>query len=182
MLEIFTDRLRLRRFTPDDLDRLAAIRSDPEVMRYIGNGQPNSREQARAAIERSISMWEHEGFGRWGVIDRERARLVGWCGLAFLDATTEIEIGYGIERSAWGNGFITEAAAATLRHGFETVHLERIVAVAFPENIGSTRVMEKLGMRFVGLAPYYGADALARYEIGAEEFVPGPGRYELREA
>lgn len=176
---LLSDRLQLRRFTMDDLDALAKIRGDAGVMRFIGDGRARTREQVRAAIERSLAMWEQEGFGRWGVIDRAENRLVGWCGLSLLDTTREIELGYGLAQSAWGRGFATEAGYASIRFGFETLHLERIVAVAFPENRGSTRVMEKLGMRFVGYGAYYGAEKLARYELTAADLVPTAGRYEL---
>jgi len=75
-------------------------------------------------------------------------KLIGWCGLAFLDKTEEIEIGYGIAKEYWGRGFTTEAATASIRYGFEEARLNRIVAVAMPENITSRRVMEKIGMKF----------------------------------
>jgi RimJ/RimL family protein N-acetyltransferase len=61
--------------------------------------------------------------------------------------TGDVEIGYGMAKSYWGRGFASEAAAATMKYGFEQLHLPRIVAIAWPENTASLRVLEKLGMR-----------------------------------
>src|SRR5207253_11071343 len=121
---IETERLVLRRFTLDDLDELVALRSDPEVMRYIGN---QSREKIEQRLRYYIAHYEPHGFGMWGVVHKDRGALVGWCGLIFLDETPEVEVGYGITKSYWGQGLMTEAARASLRYGFERAGLERIV-------------------------------------------------------
>jgi RimJ/RimL family protein N-acetyltransferase len=115
MREIETSRLYLRQFSMDDLNDLSAIRSDPEVMRFIGAGQPDSSDQVREALENILLVWKQHGFGRWAVAHNMDKKLIGWCGLAFLDKTEEIEIGYGIAKEYWGRGFSTEAAAASIR-------------------------------------------------------------------
>src|SRR5688572_30093911 len=176
--EIETRRLRLRMFTREDLDEFVAIRSDPEVMRYIGTGQPNSREHVQAALSKNERSWEEHGFGRWAVIHREHHKLIGWCGLSFLDTTRKIEIGYGLARSYWRLGLTAEAATACFRYAFEKLRLECIAAVALPENIASRRVMEKAGMRFVGRARHYEADVIY-YEIRRENFRPDDSPYKL---
>ena len=78
---------------------------------------------------------------------------MGWAGLQPLSGTDEIEVGYAFERAAWGRGYATEVASAIVQWGFEELGLERIVAVASPENAGSRRVMDKLGMRYEGVRP-----------------------------
>ncbi|HYE66345.1 MAG TPA: GNAT family N-acetyltransferase [Pyrinomonadaceae bacterium] len=179
MPEIETARLRLRGFTQDDLDDLLLIRSDPEVMRYIGTGAPATREQTQARINNHLAQWEQHGFGQWAVVHKGHGKLIGWCGLGFLERTPEVEIGYGFDKPYWGMGIASEAAAATLRYGFERLQLESIVAVAMPENIGSWRVMEKLGMKYVKRAHYYETDVLY-YAISREEYRPGESPYILR--
>ena len=152
-----------------DLSDLFAIRSDPEVMRFIGTGQPQSMDQVRDSLGYVISDWEKKGFGRWAIVHKADKKLIGWCGLAFLDKTDEIEIGYGIAKEYWGRGLTTEAAAASLRYGFEELKLDRIVAVAMPENLASRRIMEKLGMRFEKTGHWYEAE-LVYYAILRDEY------------
>src|SRR5262249_16100606 len=113
-MEIETRRLRLRMFTPDDLNELAAIRADSDVMRYIGSAKPESIEQVQAALNKNIAHWEQHGFGRWAVVDKQSNKLIGWCGLSYLDE--DVEIGYGIAKPYWGQRLASEAAAATIKY------------------------------------------------------------------
>jgi ribosomal-protein-alanine N-acetyltransferase len=157
-----------------DLNDLLAIRSDPEVMRFIGAGQPHSMDQVRGALENVISVWRQHGFGRWAIVHKADKKMIGWCGLAFLDNTDEIEIGYGIAKEYWGKGLTTEAAAASIRFGFEELKLNRIVAVAMPENIASRRIMEKIGMKFEKTGHWYEAE-LVYYVILRDEYEQDAG-------
>jgi ribosomal-protein-alanine N-acetyltransferase len=141
-----TSRLQFRRFTPDDLHALAAIRADPEVMKHISSRRPESVEEVETGLNKQLAHWDHHGFGRWALIDKGSGTLVGWCGLFHLENTDEVEIGYAFAREYWGKGLASEAARAAMKYGFEVLRLRRIVAVAWPENTASLRVMEKLGM------------------------------------
>jgi RimJ/RimL family protein N-acetyltransferase len=179
--EIETSRLYLRQFSMADLSDLSTIRSDPEVMRFIGTGQPHSMDQVREALGHVLSGWKQHSFGRWAVVNKADKKLMGWCGLAFLDNTEEIEIGYGIAKEYWGRGFTTEAAAASIRYGFEEMKLNRIVAVAMPENIASLRVMEKIGMKFEKTGHWYEAE-LVYYVIERDGYKPDGAAYELLRA
>jgi ribosomal-protein-alanine N-acetyltransferase len=181
MPEIETSRLYLRQFSVADLNDLSAIRSDPEVMRFIGAGQPHSADQVRESLEHLLSGWKQNGFGRWAVVHKPDKKLMGWCGLAFLDQTEEIEIGYGMAKEYWGRGFTTEAAAASIRFGFEELKLNRIVAVAMPENIASRRVMEKIGMKCEKTGYWYEGE-LVYYVISQGEYEPGVAVYKLLRA
>lgn len=155
---IETQRLILRSFTSDDLDELALIGSDPEVMRFIGDGKPQSREQTAARLNSIIEHRNRHGFGVFAVVDKASGALMGYCGLQFLDNTPEIEVGYRLAKRFWGMGFASEAATASLRYGFEELGLDRIVAVVQPENFASQRVLEKIGLTFVKDARYYNTD------------------------
>ncbi|HEY0079957.1 MAG TPA: GNAT family N-acetyltransferase [Pyrinomonadaceae bacterium] len=169
-LEIETARLRLRPFREADLDALAAIRADPEVMRYIGAGLPQDRKTTRVFIEKNSVRWAARGLGLSAVEFKGRARLLGWCGLAPLEETEEVEVGYGFAREHWGQGLATEAARAALGYGFETLSLDKIAAVAYPENLASRRVMEKLGMKYRRPAFFYGVNVVY-YDITRQEFL-----------
>src|SRR5712692_11266922 len=83
-LSIETARLRLRMFRPEDLDDLAGLFADPDVMRYVGNGKPVGREEAEKALLSIIQHWHRHGFGRWAVEEKETRRFVGFGGLRSL--------------------------------------------------------------------------------------------------
>jgi ribosomal-protein-alanine N-acetyltransferase len=169
---IETDRLILRPFVPDDLDRLAAILADPDVMRYLPGGTPRTREQTESVLRFTLDHWEQHGFGWWAVTDKVNGELIGWCGLKLTDTTGEVELLYMLARQQWGKGLATEAVTASLRYGFEELGLDRIIAVAVPENMASRHVMEKVGMQYQGIAFYYNSD-LACYAIRRKAFRSG---------
>jgi ribosomal-protein-alanine N-acetyltransferase len=178
MPQIETTRLLLRHFTLDDLPAFAVIRANAEVMQHISTRRPQSVDEVRWVLQLIIRNWRDIGFDRWAVVDKANNRLLGWCGLNYLDDSEEVEIGYGIAREYWGLGLIPEAAQATLRYGFEELHLQKIVAVAFPENLASQRVMQKLGMHYVKTAPFIDGD-LVYYAIYRDEFAVDDSPYIL---
>lgn len=165
--ELETERLILRMFSPEDALTLHRIWNDAEVMKYIEGWRP-SPEDARAAMTRLVQHWRDKGFGQWAIVHKEDGQLIGYAGFKHLDQTPEVELLYGIDKPYWNKGYTTEVGRACLRYVFESTELERIVAVAMPENIGSWRVMEKLGMRREKIARYYNHD-LVYYAILREE-------------
>ena len=164
---IETARLRLRMFRPEDLNDLAALFADPDVMRYVADGKPAGREEARKALASIIEHWRRQGFGRWAVEDKETQRFVGFGGLRSLFGMPEVV--YHFAKAHWGKGLATELARASLRYGFDTHRFARIVAIAKPGNAASIHVMEKLGMHFEMQTSYYGIDVV-QYTITAGEF------------
>ncbi|HEY9633092.1 MAG TPA: GNAT family N-acetyltransferase [Coleofasciculaceae cyanobacterium] len=157
---IETRRLQLRHFTPNDADELYRIYSYPDLFKYMPNQQPLLWEQTRIVIDSLIESWQRHRFGVWAVIYKKNQELIGHCGLKFLDNTLEIQMGYLLLKSYWGIGLGTEAAGVALKYGFEEASLERIVAIAKPENIASRRVMEKVGMKYEKNAHFYGNDVV----------------------
>ncbi len=153
--EIETLRLRLRHFTPDDADELYHIYSYPELFKYMSNEKTLSWEQTVGVINSLTENWQQHQVGVWAVVYKKDRKLIGHCGFKFLENTQEIQIGYLLLPSYWGMGLGTEAASAALKYGFEGAKLERVVAVAKPENIASRRVMEKVGMKYEKDAYYY---------------------------
>jgi RimJ/RimL family protein N-acetyltransferase len=160
-----TERLTLRPIESDDVDELhRAVFDDPEVMRYLPGGSPMPREQLNGSVERGRAHWDRQGYGVWVACDRATGRPVGHCGLRYLEEIQETELLYAFARSRWGEGLATEAGVAALAFGFGPAGLERIIALAVPENRASTRVMEKLGMSDEGKARLFELD-LVRYGI-----------------
>ena len=163
-----TDRLILRRLDERDVDEIFAMRSDPEVMRFIR--APQNRVETVNWLNLVSSRWESDHIGFCAIVEKETGKFVGWCGLWQLKETNELEIGYAIAKNAWGIGFATEAARVFLRYAFEQLKTGKIVAVAEPENASSRRVMEKLGMKFVRLGEFYDRE-LVQYAISRESWL-----------
>ena len=164
---IETERLRLRMLRDSDLDDLAALFADPDVMRYVGNGQPADRAEAEKALTSIIAHWERHGFGRWAIEDKHANEFVGYGGLRSLFGTPEVV--YHFAKRHWGKGFATETARASLQFGFIEKGFDRIVAIAKPGNAASIHVMEKVGMHFEMQTSYYDIEVV-QYAITAQEF------------
>jgi RimJ/RimL family protein N-acetyltransferase len=169
---IETQRLILRRFTLHDVDDLLRqVYSDPEAMRFLPGGKTRSRKQTEQRVQGFIDHWEQHGFGGMAVIHRADQQLIGQIGLQFIPGETAVEIFYAIARTYWGKGLTTEAAHAVLTYGFEKAGLDRIMAVAVPENIASQRIMQKIGMTGGDLTTaYYGGAELVYYVINRQSF------------
>lgn len=158
-LPVETERLRLRAWTDADLERLHAIYGDAETMRYVGSaGSPTPEPAATARMLASLRRHETlHGFTLWPVDERDGEPLAAVAGLSWVEGHgPDVEAAYLVRRDRWGRGYATEALRAVLALGHEQLGLERIVALAYPENEASRRVMEKAGMRPDGTAEAYG--------------------------
>lgn len=158
MPEIETDRLLLRQFTPDDLDALALLFADPDVVRYLGSGLPVAREETETALLSIIAHWQRHGFGRWAVVHKATRELIGYGGLRSFHG--EAELVYLLGKTYWGRGLATEMAHACLKFGFEERGFGRVIAMAKTANVRSHRVLAKTGMLFERAANVYGMDVL----------------------
>jgi len=143
-----------------DLEWYAQFAADADIMRFIGRAGPLTREQAEERLARYVRCWSEHELGMFSVRTPDNEVPIGWGGLQPLDGTAEVEVGYAFEKPAWGRGFATELASVVVQWGFADRGLDRIVAVASPENGASRRVMEKLGMRYEGMRPVYGHDSV----------------------
>lgn len=171
---IETGRLRLRPWSEDDVGAYAEMIRDPEILRYLGSGWPYrlkraaarvvapfTNVEARCAIRKLNAHWARFGFGEWAVEERATGRLVGRVGLHhhadWVDDPTKIEVGWLLARDAWGRGYATEGALASLEYGFERVGLDRVVSIAVTANARSLRVMERIGLSPAGRTRWRGS-------------------------
>jgi RimJ/RimL family protein N-acetyltransferase len=161
---IETDRLVIRTFEPRDAEPWLEIVGDPEVRRFLPPMPPPTMELFEDGLERRLTMEREHGHALWAVVEKNTSRFVGQCGLQPVERTgPEIELAYHFAPSTWNRGYGTEAAVAVLGHGFGAVGLEQVIAIVMQGNVGSWRVAEKAGMRYVGLATYYGLEDVKKY-------------------
>lgn len=151
MLIIFeTDRLLLRTFTIDDISLIYELNLDPDVIRYTLDPIVNI-DHAKQVLEQIIlPQYALYNYGRWAVHVKDGFEFIGWCGLKSRPERNEIDLGYRFMQKAWGKGYATEAAYASIKYGFEKLNLTRIVGRAMPDNTNSIRVLEKCGMTYIG--------------------------------
>jgi ribosomal-protein-alanine N-acetyltransferase len=161
---IETDRLLLRIFTIDDAPLLYELNSDAYVTRYTGDPMKNVEHAQQVLEEIILPQYTLYNYGRWSVHKKPGHEFIGWCGLKYVPARNEVDLGYRFKKSEWGNGFATEAAHATIKYGFDRLHLSRIIGRAMPQNTGSLKVLKKLGMSYVSEGIIDGHAAIT-YEI-----------------
>jgi RimJ/RimL family protein N-acetyltransferase len=163
-----TPRLRLRPLADADEADLVALDSDPEVMRYVGSpagvkSPAETRERARLRI-REEQRGDYAPLGFWRIEGRSDGAFHGVGALIRMPggqrpAGEDVEVAYRLVRSAWGRGIATEAAGALVAHALGPLGLPRVVAVTYPANQASQRVLDKLGFERHGIREYKGVQA-----------------------
>lgn len=165
-----TDRLILKKITMEDLPWLIEMRVPDAVNRYLGGPAMQNAEALTARVPFYLECHKTLGFGFCTMSLKLNGEKIGTSGLQPLENTGEIEVGYNLSEKYWRQGFGFECAMAWLRFGFETAALERIVAVAHPDNIGSWKIMEKCGMKYEKSEWHYGIECVF-YAISREDFL-----------
>lgn len=158
-----TNRLYLREMTPDDAEQAYLLNLDPEVVKYTGDVAFISIEEAKTFLE-NYSHFKKYGFGRWAVIYKINDEYLGWCGLKYTEDLDEFDIGFRFFKKHWNKGFATEAAKACLEIGFDKFGMKTIVGRAMKANIGSVKVLEKIGLQFDKTFDFDGQEGLV-YKI-----------------
>ena len=148
-----TLRLTFRRLTPGDMSFILAMEADPEVMKHTtGRIEPTAARQAE--LLNALAAMPEAGLGHWCV--EHQAKPIGWVSLTPLEATGRIQLAYRFVRDAWGQGFATEAGEAALEHARTKLGLDECVAIVWPANKASARVLFKLRFRNEERAAHYG--------------------------
>jgi RimJ/RimL family protein N-acetyltransferase len=187
-----TERLVLRRLTPQDIDDLFDLNNDPAVMRYLNGGKPASREAiVKESLPRWMAWYRHgPEFGWWAAQERVTGEFLGWFTMhpagtppePGADPTgpesesesevklDEVEIGYRLRRSAWGKGYATEGTRALIRKAFTELGVRRVFANTMTVNTGSRGVMEKSGLRYLRTFHEEWEDVIEGGELGDVEY------------
>ena len=154
---IETERLILREFDLDDVEAVFEFNSNVELQRYTGDKILTSLDEAKEII---ADIWLKEyrtyGYGRWATIYKPDNKVIGFAGLKYIPEFNETDIGFRFLPSYWGKGIATEASIEIIKYGFDQLGLSRIIGIAMPDNIGSCRVLEKLGLSLYKVDDYDG--------------------------
>lgn len=162
--QLETARLRLRHFTHDDLQIMWVLSTDPAVIKYADTPARDMEEVRQRLEQGPLADYKEYGYGRFAVELKETGRVIGFCGIKYLTEIDLNEVGYRYLKEYWGMGIGTEAAQACVGFARDDLKIEKLIALIIPENIGSIRVAEKLGMTRGPLIHIYGEDAL-QYEM-----------------
>ena len=160
MVQLETERLLLRPFKQDDFEDYARITAYPDVMRYIGNGQPLSRADAWRSMAVHLGHWQLRGYGMWGAELKETGRVIGRIGLYFPESWPGLEVGWLLDRACWGQGLAAEGGRAALDYAFRELQVDHVISIIHPENRASIRVAEKIGERFEEKGTLNGTDVV----------------------
>jgi len=176
-----TERLILRKLRLEDAKDVFEYASDPEVSKYVTWEPHKSIEDSINFIKFTHERYEKKEGIIWGIVYRENNKVIGTCDISPVTKHFRAEIAYTLARDYWGKGIMTEAVKEVIRFGFEKMNLNRIQAMCIPENIGSYRVMEKVGMKYEGLIREYiyikgKFQDLKLYSILKREYLEQKGR------
>ena len=160
-----TERLRLEPVDEHHFDGLRAINGDADVMRYI-TGRPETPEDTAAFIARNKAKWAELGHAWWAFIALDSGEIVGTGAVQHIerDPRNPLELGWRLRADRQGKGYATEAALAMARFAFERLRTSQLLAVCHQENLASSAVMERIGMRFRGIERWYETD-VATFEV-----------------
>ncbi len=155
--------MSLREFSFDDAAFVLELLNEPGFLRHIGDKGVRTLEDARNYIELGpVDSYRRNGFGLYAACLRDAAGAapLGMCGLVKREGLPDPDVGYAFLERHWGRGYAVECAAAALEYGTHTLKLPRILAITSPDNRGSIRVLERIGMKF---------DRLLQWTEGGDE-------------
>jgi RimJ/RimL family protein N-acetyltransferase len=147
-----TERLTLREFEPSDADFILRLLNEPTFIENIVDRGVRTREQAEAYLQGGpMASYRTHGHGLWCVVLKESGAPIGMCGLIKRDSFADVDLGYAFLPEHTGRGYATEAGAAALAFGRDTLRLPRVIAITKPGNARSAAVLTRLGFESRGL-------------------------------
>jgi RimJ/RimL family protein N-acetyltransferase len=156
-----TERLKLRQLTGEDAEFVLELLNEPSFIKNIADRGVRTVSDARQYIvERFIAGYEKQGFGMYLVELKETGAPAGICGLVKRDELADVDIGFAFLPRYWSKGYALESASAIKAYALDVLGLKRFVAIVNPENAGSIKVLEKIGLKY---------ERLLRLSAGAPE-------------
>lgn len=144
---IETERTIMRNLSVNDANDFYSLNLDPEVLKYTGDEQFINIQAAENFLK-NYDQYQKYGVGRLAVINKSTQEFIGWCGLKYSPEKDEYDIGFRFFKKHWNKGYAKETAIKCLDFGFNHLNLKRIVGRAMKNNVGSIKVLEKIGMKF----------------------------------
>jgi len=161
-----TSRILCRSWEENDFSVAKKIYSSSINMKYMPQRAGWSDDAIGKFISKCIEGEKKNGFCFWALVWLESNQLIGHCGLKYIPNTNKIEIGFLLDSSCWGKGIASEAALAALNFGLTDLKIEKIYGLVVPENTGSVKVLQKIGLNKEGQSrEYYGGELLDVYSI-----------------
>ncbi len=149
MSVLATARLDLRCITVDDAGFILQLLNDPDFIRFIGDKGVRTVDDARQYIVSGpMASYERHGFGLWLVELKRSSIPVGMCGLLKRETLDDVDIGFAFLPRHRSHGYGFESASAVMQYGRDVLGLKRIVAITNPDNVGSIRLLQKIGLSF----------------------------------
>jgi len=149
---IETERLLLRKISLNDASDMFEYASNPEVSEYTMWSTHTSIEDTKYFLKSITKMYKKRELVDWGIVHKVEKKFIGTCGFVEWSMThSRAEMGYAISRKYWNQGYMSEAVNAMMEFGFREMLLNRIQGKCQVDNIGSARVMEKVGMQLEGI-------------------------------
>ena len=144
-----TERLILRHLSDNDAEFILELLNDPSFIQGIGDRKIRTLDGAKGYINNGpVASYSKHGFGLWLVELKETGDPIGICGLIKRDTLDHVDIGYAYLPKFWSRGYAVESALAVKEYARDVTGLKRIIAIVNPDNWGSIRVLEKIGMTF----------------------------------
>ncbi|MGR9050547.1 GNAT family N-acetyltransferase [Halobacillus faecis] len=151
MPEFKTERLTLRKLAFSDLEDVFSFCSNPKVAHPMTWEVTESREATHEFLTMVMTGYEKGESGEWAIEWNKTGQVIGVA--AFIDWSNLhkcVEVGYFLSEDYWGRGIATEALQELVHYGFSQLDLNRIEGRCDTDNIGSQKVMKKLGMKYEG--------------------------------
>jgi RimJ/RimL family protein N-acetyltransferase len=145
-----SQRLALRRWSPDDAEAFLAIFGDARVMRYTTIAPLADMAAARLRLDQLVRFETEHGFGQWAVIERGSGGLVGSCGFR-AGERDELEVGFAVAPWLWRRGYATEIARVCVRYGLDVMRAPTVSSLTMPDNVAARRVLDKIGLSYRGM-------------------------------
>jgi RimJ/RimL family protein N-acetyltransferase len=147
-----TERLALRKLSVNDAEFILELLNEPSFLKNIGDkGVRNQAGAAQYIRDGPMASYERFGFGLYRVELKDTETPIGICGLLKRDSLPDVDVGFAFLPKYWAHGYAVESASAVMKHGRDVLGIGRIVAITAPDNHGSIKVLEKIGLKFEGL-------------------------------
>lgn len=166
MSELQTDRLILRPFTEADMPAYRKMWGNPNVTKWLSSTATFGPETADRALAGWTKHLDEHGYAPWAVIRKTDNALMGHCGLQWLKEFELAEIMYAFDEPYWGDGYATESAIASVAYGLGALRMDKVMGMAFEDNIPSCRVLEKSGLSYQKRVNFHGDDLLYFERVG----------------